>query len=659
MYIDPTGQMMYLAVSLPIRQVEWDVEAGGDAPADAEAAEFVESVMNDMSQTWSDVIADVCQMFIFGFQVFWVVLKRRTERNSKFSDGRVGVRKLEYVAPAGIIDWEYAPDGDIVGPLVMNAKHQQILVPLSGSLYFRTTRSGDRVEGQSIYEAARRPWQYRRRLEQIEGVGLHRRWAGFPVVNLPRGASTPDSVMDGEVSDTQRGEELVQAVYEDRMMGAVLPDGWKLDFGGPEGNVDSTMGETVKRKDTEMARVILAQFLLQGLMSVGTQSLAETLLDAFSSAIQAFLVSIRDELNLYLVPILMRHNDFPGMTALPKITFADPSKKSVSAALQWIADLTGLDLTDESLTVKDLREAVNAWGDGSASEDGGGNAEGDPVQGVEEEAGAGADFSRYARLSGKLRTYSRPQTYRDLADGHGEAQRAGLESWTGDVAQSFEELGSGATEDEVGSKLNDLLLAGLLAFRERSVADIGAAFWLGFGAPSGPPEALAALSSEIETVDSWIGYGRGGQLVEMNPLGKPTLFGEIRGELEGQIAAIILLLKNRRYDEIIGVVDDAVRVATRSYSRAELYSGNVWHGVWAGVAAKHRLDPNSGPVYWVNDPFADHCHECPIFGAAPPGRRYDSMDALLRATGGVLPGYGTECDGNCRCHLADRTGAWL
>ncbi len=36
------------------------------------------------------------------------------------------------------------------------------------------------------------------------------------------------------------------------------------------------------------------------------------------------------------------------------------------------------------------------------------------------------------------------------------------------------------------------------------------------------------------------------------------------------------------------------------------------------------------------------------------------MDALIVFTGGVLPGYGTECDGDCGCHLEIlENGQWV
>jgi hypothetical protein len=42
------------------------------------------------------------------------------------------------------------------------------------------------------------------------------------------------------------------------------------------------------------------------------------------------------------------------------------------------------------------------------------------------------------------------------------------------------------------------------------------------------------------------------------------------------------------------------------------------------------------------------------------GRWYPSTESLISVPGGVLPGDGTECDGNCRCHLEKlENGQWV
>ena len=50
---DTVGAILF-AIKMMIRQVEWHVEPGGNGAKDKEAAEFVESCMDDMQATWTD-----------------------------------------------------------------------------------------------------------------------------------------------------------------------------------------------------------------------------------------------------------------------------------------------------------------------------------------------------------------------------------------------------------------------------------------------------------------------------------------------------------------------------------------------------------------------------------------------------------------------------
>lgn len=52
---DTIGAIMF-AIKMLIRQVKWHVEPGGDSTKDREAAEFVESCMDDMQSTWTDAL---------------------------------------------------------------------------------------------------------------------------------------------------------------------------------------------------------------------------------------------------------------------------------------------------------------------------------------------------------------------------------------------------------------------------------------------------------------------------------------------------------------------------------------------------------------------------------------------------------------------------
>jgi len=116
----------------------------------------------------------------------------------------------------------------------------------------------------------------------------------------------------------------------------------------------------------------------------------------------------------------------------------------------------------------------------------------------------------------------------------------------------------------------------------------------------------------------------------------------------------MLLLKQGRMEEVFGLVNDAFRVATRGGTRPGAYGGNVYHAGWAAAVERARYE--GVPVRWRLDPLAQHCATCLQFG----NQTYPSIEALTAITGGILPGYGTECDGGCRCELeAQRGGVWV
>ena len=55
---DIVGAILF-AIEMLVRQCDWNIEPGGDTAKDKEAAEFVESCMNDMQDTWIDTISEI------------------------------------------------------------------------------------------------------------------------------------------------------------------------------------------------------------------------------------------------------------------------------------------------------------------------------------------------------------------------------------------------------------------------------------------------------------------------------------------------------------------------------------------------------------------------------------------------------------------------
>lgn len=673
---DPTGMSMYQVLSLPLRKANWWIEPASKADADQEVAGFVTDCFNDMGHTFSDLMANICLMFPQGWTQFWPVLKRRTEKNSSFPDGKVGFDKFEMVAHRAVMEWTFDKATlELIGPEVMRESGPNIVVPLDKSLHFRTSPEGNSPTGVSIYRPVVRTWKYRLRLEQAEGIGLSRRWKGFPIVWMPEGATTEADL--GNKSDEYKARKMLEGIHDDRMVGAYLQqDVWGLDFGGPIGTIDATMGETIIRKDAEMARAILAHFIMLGLRAVGTQALAETLLDLFITSSEAFLTVIADELNSGAINMLLDWNQFPAMTGAPKIRFASPRAldlRNVGAFINLIARAgTFTASLDSENFLRSLipnmpqleeGEFPEDNGDGQEdsdkeSEDGGQERSGrDPKKSqkpnntanIQEPTQVGTATQRVAKQTFQDEPGSSLSGYHQMADEHSAAQMEYLEQWTQGLVG---DLGGELTEQELRDKMSAAVLAGLSTFHARGATDLNEAFFAGLGRGYANPYELVALAEEIRQYDAYIGYEADGELILINPMGKLTLWGDISQHLEAESANVYALLQEGDTEAATAAIILAVRAATRSYSRGGLYGGNVWRAVWAGAAFAISRDER---VRWDLDAFAQHCRQCPTFQG-----EYPDWGTMLAYTGGILPGTGTDCDGNCRCTIrVQRLGMWI
>src|SRR3990167_7730252 len=107
---DIIGAMLF-AIEMLLRQVTWTVEAAGESSVEQEAAEFLQTNLDDMEHTWDEFLSEWLACPIFGFAPFEVVLKKRVgnvvdpAQTSRYTDGKIGVRKLAIRHPDTLIRW--------------------------------------------------------------------------------------------------------------------------------------------------------------------------------------------------------------------------------------------------------------------------------------------------------------------------------------------------------------------------------------------------------------------------------------------------------------------------------------------------------------------------------------------------------------------------
>lgn len=324
---DPTiGAIMYMTTQL-IRKAQWTVKPGGDTEADIEAAEFLESCMHDMGVSWANTISDILSMITYGFSFHEIVYKVRkgpdqknSKYRSKYNDGRIGWSKIAGRSQQTLYGWDFADNGDIKAFLQTSPpKFDRTTIPLSRGLLFRTSTISDNPEGRSLLRNAYRPWYFKKRIEEIEGIGIERDLAGLPVVIPPENANIWDP-QDIEGSKLKGiAERMVRNIRRDRSEGIVMPFGWELKLMSTGGSRQFDTNAIINRYDNRIAITMLADIVMMGGDKVGSFALGEVKQSLLAASLEAIIQSIADVFNTYAVPKLFEFNYFPGITELPEI----------------------------------------------------------------------------------------------------------------------------------------------------------------------------------------------------------------------------------------------------------------------------------------------------------------------------------------------------
>lgn len=360
---DATVGAIIFAIEMLMRNCEFHVEPNGDSAKDKEAAEFIESCMNDMERTWADTLSEILSFLTYGWSWHEIVYKRRVGKtsspitNSKYADGLIGWRKLPIRAQDTLYGWEYK-DGtdDLIGMTQQPPPdYERVTIPIEKSLHFRTRSRKDNPEGRSILRTAYRAYYFKKRLEEIEGYGMERDLAGFPVLYAPE--SLDIWADDQEAQATlARAEMIVSSIRRDAREGLVIPggeNGWKLELLASNSKRQFDTNAIIDRYDKRIATSVLADFVMLGQQQVGSFALADSKTHIFALAIGTYLDVICEVFNNQAIPRLIDLNGehFKGITDYPKMVHGDIEDKDLTQFATFIKEMvgTGVIVPDEAL----------------------------------------------------------------------------------------------------------------------------------------------------------------------------------------------------------------------------------------------------------------------------------------------------------------------
>lgn len=349
---DSTIGAILFAVGMLIRQAKWTVkpykepDSEDEKDTDKTTAQFVQSCLDDMSMTWHDVLTEILSMLPFGWAYMEIVYKKRTGylpndpgKSSQYDDGLIGWRKIPLRSQDTMDKWELDPQGGVKGMYQRTDAGQKVFIPITKSLLFRTESTKNNPEGRSVLRNSYTSWYFKKRIQEIEGVGIERDLAGLPVIQPPEGVDIWDPDNPTAVAVRREAEMVVRNIRRDEQEGVVLPFGWELTLLSTGGKRNFDTSAIIGRYDTAMAMTVLADFIILGHNNrYGSFALAGSKTHMFGVAIGGWLEAIKAVFNRYAIPRLLAINGLDTMRP-PCLDYSDIEVPDLSALGAYIANL--------------------------------------------------------------------------------------------------------------------------------------------------------------------------------------------------------------------------------------------------------------------------------------------------------------------------------
>lgn len=357
-----TGGVLLLIESM-MRKLPYNVESGGDKRVDKKIAEFITQCMDDMEHSWLDFIVEILSMFVYGWSWHEIIYKKRMIENSKYPDGRIGWAKLPIRSQNTWSSWVYDendPDKLIGMQQLAPNTNKLVIIPYEKSLLFRTKIYRNSPEGVSLLRTAYRAWYFKKRIEEIEGIGIERDLAGMPVLKVPSELDIFNKDNPDAVQLKAYLEKLVSNVRRDQNEGLLFPDNYdfKLESSSSTRQFDTT--SIINRWDQRIAMTLLSDLILMGAERTGSFALAKEKKNLLAASLEAHADNILNVMNKIAIPRLIKLNSFTGYTEYPKIIRGEietPDMSKMSDALTKLNAL-GMRFLPNERTERYLRECL-------------------------------------------------------------------------------------------------------------------------------------------------------------------------------------------------------------------------------------------------------------------------------------------------------------
>jgi hypothetical protein len=369
------GSMM--AIDKLLGQVEWVWEPRDDSAEARRWADFAATCAEDMSASWADTLTTIGSFRPYGWAYCAIGYKRRLGEqpddpsnpdalpSSDYDDGLVGWRRIELRPQESLDRWAFDADGWLRGMWQRQDAKPSVLIPLEQALLFRSLSYTDSPQGRSVLRSAYTPWWDKRRIRELELIGIERDLAGLPMAGVPPRILSSQSTSEDRLK-LQAFQQVVTGVRRNAQEGLIWPleydeNGNKIytfDLLGTGSRRQIDISEVIARKNAEMAISVLTDWLLLGHEQTGSRAVAGTKVDVFTAALDAWSRSTAGVFNAHGTPRLMAMNGAPKRLA-PKLRPANVEKVDIAEFASSISSLlTAGGLTPDATLEDRIRDVL-------------------------------------------------------------------------------------------------------------------------------------------------------------------------------------------------------------------------------------------------------------------------------------------------------------
>lgn len=313
-------------------------------PEAIKMAHLMDDMFDDMAGTRSDFFSDALSCLSYGFSLFEIVLKRR-------SDGLYGIKKLSPRAPWTIDSFVYDDDNEFVGVRQQHWRSGIVVIPRERLVHFCPTPYFGDPAGLSLLRNAYRPWYYLSHIQDYEAVAIERELNGLPVGRVPA-KYLASTASDEEKSFVDAFKTILRDVKRNAQGFVLLPSDLHEDAEGKlsevplvglelltsKGGRDVNTDPIVRRYQADVARSVLADFMTLGQNDRGSYAMSASKADLFVKALRHLLQCMADPVNRDVVPYVWEANALDP-ELMPTLTFQNFAQADLNAVGVFLRSL--------------------------------------------------------------------------------------------------------------------------------------------------------------------------------------------------------------------------------------------------------------------------------------------------------------------------------